>query len=132
MKNNHNHKKLASEWFVKAQDDEMSAKDILNDKEGAASTVCFLSQQLAEKCLKGYLVYAGVNTPKIHQLDRLVRLCEKFDKNCKLIRKEAEYLTVFYIATRYPGDYPIFTFKDAEKALKQAMKIKNFIINKVI
>jgi len=59
MKNrkNNNRKKLANEWFLKARDDELSAKDILTDREGAASTVCFLSQQMAEKYLKGYLVF---------------------------------------------------------------------------
>lgn len=63
-------KKLAEEWFSKAKDDEMSAKDILQDREGAASTVCFLAQQMAEKYLKGYLVFQGKDFPKIHQLDR--------------------------------------------------------------
>jgi hypothetical protein len=41
--NKRNLKKIAQEWFLKAQDDELSIQDILKDKEGAASTVCFLS-----------------------------------------------------------------------------------------
>lgn len=57
MKNNN--KILAGDWFKKAQDDELSCEDILDDRRGAPSTVCFLSQQLAEKRLKGYLVYQG-------------------------------------------------------------------------
>lgn len=129
QKNNpENLKKLAQEWFSKACEDEISAKDILNDKEGAASTVCFLSQQMAEKYLKGYLVIKGRKFPKIHELDRLVKLCQKVNPKFEKIKSEAQYLTIFYIATRYPGDYPQFTFKDAEKAFKNALKIKSFVL----
>ena len=124
-------KKLAGEWLSRANDDELSARDILNDREGAPSTVCFLSQQIAEKYLKGYLVYANQKFPKIHALDVLVKLCQKIDKSFGSLKKEAEYLTEFYITTRYPGDFPIFSFKEAEKAFKAAIKIKNFVIKKI-
>lgn len=123
--------KLAKEWFLKAQDDELSAKDILEDRQGAASTVCFLCQQSAEKYLKGYLVFQAKNFPKIHQLDRLLKLCIEIDKDFSILKKEAAFLTNFYITTRYPGDYPHFTFRDAEKAFKMSVKIKNFILEKI-
>ena len=129
--NQKNLRKLANEWFSKAKEDELSAKDILEDKRGAASTVCFLSQQMAEKYLKGYLVFKGKTFPKIHALDRLVRMCEEVDPEYKAVKKEAEYLTDFYIITRYPGDYPQFTFKDAEEAFRKANKIKKFVLNKM-
>ena len=83
---------LAKEWFLKANDDELSAKDILHDKEGAPSTVCFLSQQMAEKYLKGYLVYKGEQFPKIHQLDRLVKLGEEIEKAFKKAIKIKEFV----------------------------------------
>ena len=38
-------------WFSKADEDELSVRAVL--KEGAPSTACFLSQQIAEKYLKG-------------------------------------------------------------------------------
>lgn len=123
--------KLAGEWFFKAQEDELSAKDILKDKQGAASTVCFLSQQMAEKLLKGYLVYFGKRFPKIHHLDRLLKLCEGVDSDFKEIKEEAELLSAFYVTTRYPGDYPIFNFQDAEDAFRRAMKIRQFVMERI-
>ena len=128
---NENSKILADEWFSRAMDDEISAKDILKDKEGAASTVCFLSQQMAEKYLKGYLVFNNKRFPKIHALDRLVKLSESIELQFKEIKEEAGYLTAFYVTTRYPGDYPEFNFKDAEQAFKKALKIKKFVLNKL-
>lgn len=124
--------KLAKEWFLRAQDDEISIKDILKDKEGSPNTVCFLSQQMAEKYLKGFLSYHQKRTPKIHQLDRLLNLCKKIDEELEKIRKESEELTEFYISTRYPGDYPEFSFKDAEKAFQKAQKIKDLVLEKTI
>ncbi len=135
MKNQRNNqkslRKLTKEWFLKAQDDELSDRDILTDREGAASTVCFLSQQIAEKSLKGYLVFKERRFPKIHDLDKLVRLCKIIDSEFGKIKNDAKHLTDFYIATRYPGDYPQFNFKDTEKAFKKALKIKNFVLDKV-
>ena len=122
-----NFEKLAREWFLRAEDDWLSAKDILNDKEGAASTVCFLSQQIVEKYLKGYLVYKGVEFPKIHDLDKLVELCKAVDGSFLKIKKEAQELTDFYVAARYPGDYPQFTWENAENAFVSAEKVRNFV-----
>lgn len=129
MKNNN--KILAGDWFKKAKDDELSCKDILDDRRGAPNTVCFLSQQLAEKFLKGYLVYKGKKFPKIHQLDRLIKLCKEVDSTFDEIKDDAEYLTGFYVAARYPGDYPDFFWKDAEKAFESACKIKEFILSRI-
>jgi HEPN domain-containing protein len=131
MKNQKNIEKLAKEWFLKANDDELSAKDILSDKEGASSTVCFLSQQMAEKYLKGFLIFSGKRFPKIHDLDKLVKLCSEINPKFKKIKNEAKYLTDFYITTRYPGDYPEFFWRDAEKAFQSASKIKEFILGKI-
>lgn len=123
---------LAKEWFAKATDDELSIKDILNDREGSPNTVCFLCQQMAEKYLKGYLVFYNIEFPKIHQLDKLINLCKKEDKQFEKLRKEAELLSEFYISARYPGDYTIFSFIDAEKAYKAASRIKEFILDRTI
>lgn len=89
--NQENRKKLAKEWFSRANDDELSAKDILTDKEGAASTVCFLSQQMAEKYLKGYLIFQGEEFPKIHDLAKLLRLCQKRDFEFSKLKLDAQY-----------------------------------------
>lgn len=123
---------LANEWFAKATDDELSIKDILNDREGSPNTVCFLCQQMAEKYLKGYLVFYNVEFPKIHQLDKLINFCKKIDRQFEKFKKESEFLSEFYIAARYPGDYPVFSFVDAEKAYKAALRIKKFVIAKTI
>lgn len=132
-KNNNktNKELLVEEWFAKANEDILSAEAILNTKEGAASTICFLAQQIAEKYLKGYLVYSRSPFPKIHYLVKLITLCAKIDSDFLELKEDAAYLSDFYVTTRYPGDYPTFGFTDAKKAFTTAMRIKDFVFDKI-
>ncbi len=117
------------EWVKRAEDDELSIKAILKEG-GAFSTACFLSQQMAEKYLKAFLIYHKEWYPKIHPLDTLWELCVEINKSFDEIKEDSVFLTTFYVATRYPGDYPEFTLQEAQKSFKTAKKIKEFVLNK--
>lgn len=122
---------LMEEWFLRAYDDEISTEDILQDQHGSPNTVCFLSQQMAEKLLKGFLVFHKKKFPKIHHIDKLLNLCKEIDSQFEELREEAEELSEYYISTRYPGDYPQFSFKNAKEAFKKASEIKSFVLKKI-
>ncbi len=124
-------RELAEEWFARAGEDELSARSMLEDRRGAPGTICFLSQQMAEKYLKGYLVYRRKRFPKIHQLDRLVKMCQELDADFKEIKEEAALLSAFYVTARYPGDYPQFTFEDADRAFESACRVKDCVFKKI-
>lgn len=53
----------------------------------------------------------------------------------KLKRKDfkfhLEFLSRYYIETRYPGGFPMITLEEAEKAQKLAKEVKNFTIEEV-
>ena len=86
---------------------------------------------MAEKILKSFLIFKSKEFPKINQLDALVKICEEADKNFEDIKEEAEFLTTFYTTARYPGDYPEFSWKNAENAFSAAERIKNFVLDKI-
>ncbi len=119
-------------WFKKAQDDDLSAVSILKHRDGAPSVVCFLSQQIAEKYMKGLIVYAGGSFRKVHDLIELETLL--FDKyaDIKELHDDFKLLNRFYIKTRYPGDYPDFFWGEAEDAYKAAERIKEFVMKKIV
>ncbi len=123
-------KKNYLEWFKKAGDDEISIKAILIGG-GGFSTACFLSQQLAEKYLKGFLVFHSKTFPKVHDLLELETLLLRFEPGIKEYEKELDLLSTYYFETRYPGDYPEFTFEEAKKAFEAALKIKEFVLSKI-
>ncbi|MDP2945921.1 MAG: HEPN domain-containing protein [bacterium] len=124
--------KIVREWFLSAQDDEWLIENtIKEDKDWPPNPICFLSQQLAEKSLKGFLAFSKQEAPKAHQLEELIKLCAKVDSEFLALEEDAEYLTGFYIISRYPGEYQIFSQDEAREAFKKAIKIKDFIFKKM-
>lgn len=115
------------EWFRKAEEDEFAGKKILEAKH-FLGPACFHFQQMAEKCLKGLLVFYEKEFPKTHDLLRLETLILEIEPRIKKIEKELDMLNRYYIETRYPGDYQEPDFKETQKAFIAASKIKEFVL----
>ncbi|MFA6393745.1 MAG: HEPN domain-containing protein [Patescibacteria group bacterium] len=126
-----NKKIIIGRWFKKAGDDELNIRSILKNRDGAPSGICFLSQQMAEKYLKALLIFFDLELVKIYDLIKLSLFLEKDAPQVKEIGKEAAMLNQYYIATRYVGDFPDFSWKDAEDAYSAAIKIKEFVLSKL-
>ncbi|MBU3925375.1 MAG: HEPN domain-containing protein [Patescibacteria group bacterium] len=122
---------ITGEWLKKAKDDELNAASILRHRDGTPNGVCFLSHQMAEKCLKAFLVQEKKEYPKIHSLLKLTELCAKIDKSFVEIKDEVIFLNTFYAPVRYPGDYPEFSWQEAEEAFKMAEQIRDFVLSKL-
>lgn len=120
------------EWIKKANEDELSCKSILKHKDGSHSSVCFFSQQMAEKYLKILLIFHQKEFPKIHDLKRIATLIEPSVKDIFELEEEFNVLNKYYATTRYPGDFPEgFSWHDAEEAFKATRKIKEFVLKKI-
>lgn len=125
-----NARTLAQEWFNKAEDDLLSVRAIL--KEGAPSTACFLSQQIAEKYLKGLLVFFSAPFPKVHDLLELETLLAPLSSDIRSVHADLLLLNRYYIETRYPGDYPAFTMDEARAAFDAAVRVKNLVLKRTV
>ena len=123
-------KALCFEWCVKAQEDEQSIKAVL--KDGAPSTACFLSQQMAEKYLKALLILHGQEFPKVHDLLEMETLLCGVDPAIRRLHPMLEHLNRYYIETRYPGNYPTFTKEDGKKAFADAQTVQEFVMARII
>ncbi|MEK9183556.1 MAG: HEPN domain-containing protein, partial [Patescibacteria group bacterium] len=84
-----------------------------------------------EKYFKAFLAFQGKNVRKVHDLNALLTLCLDIDASFNELKSEADSLDKFYTETRYPGNYPEFTFKEAENALQAAIRIKGFVLSKI-
>ncbi len=118
------------EWFAKAGEDELSTGIILNHG-GACSTACFLSQQMAEKYVKGMAVFRNLSFPKVHDLLELETLLLKDIPEIQERHEDLQYLNRYYIETRYPGDYPEIKVSEAREAFAAASRIKDFVLQAV-
>ncbi len=126
-----NRKVLAEEWFKKARDDYKSAKVVL-EEGGYYGTTCFLSQQMAEKYLKGFLIFSNAKLEKIHDLVKLLNECKKIKSDFDELEEECVLLNDYYIETRYPLDMPVdYSKKEASEALSAAESIEKFVLSKV-
>jgi HEPN domain-containing protein len=68
-------------------------------------TVCFHCQQYVEKLLKAFLTLKGIETPKTHDLRRLIQLAEPFEPKLIQLVDDADDLTVHGVQSKYPGDF---------------------------
>lgn len=119
-------RKQAEEWLQKAEEDKRSIKAILAE-DGAPSTACFLSQQMAEKSLKSLMTFHGKQFRKVHDLLQLAAELRRAEPKIKELIDQLKILNQYYVATRYPGDFPEFTFEEAQKAYEAANRVKEFV-----
>lgn len=121
---------IAQEWFEIAETDIASAKFLQNMHPVPIEIICYHCQQSAEKYLKGFLALNEHEIIKTHDLVLLNQLCFKYDKEFKSIEEECLRLTDYAVNVRYP--YPMdLNETDMKLAIKDAEKIKDFIVNKI-
>ncbi len=115
------------EWLKKADEDFNFSTSILPDTTFYAQ-VCFHFQQAAEKYLKAYIVGKGLEFRKIHELRKLLKICEKDNMSFSALRDECDFLSPFYIDTRYPVHWPSqVSREEALNAQEATRKIKEFV-----
>lgn len=110
-------------WLQYAKED-FDAAIIL--KTGVPRHTCLLAQQSAEKAIKSIYVFINQKIPKTHDLDLLKTLLPdgwiiktRFD--------DLSELSFWAVESRYPGDIPDATTKDADVAIALAESILHII-----
>jgi HEPN domain-containing protein len=72
---------IVAEWVKYSHRALDSAKYLYTMNPPPYEEVCNLCQQSAEKILKAFLIYSGINPKKTHDLEELRVACEAFDKS---------------------------------------------------
>jgi len=124
-------KKIFCEWIEKADEDFNFASLNLSDPSNPFyAQICYHLQQAAEKYLKAYIVAYKLKFKKIHDLLELLRICMEREPSFSSLSQECEFLTDYYIDTRYPVHWPTnVNRKEAKEAKSSAEKIGTFVKN---
>jgi HEPN domain-containing protein len=123
---------IVREWLAKANEDFEFAR--LNFEEGKPffGQICFHFQQAVEKYLKSYIIANELEFLKIHDLPLLLKICLSKDPSFDQLREDCEYLTTFYVDTRYPVHWPThFSPEETQKAFQSAEQIQSFVKSKL-
>ena len=125
-------KELYNEWITIADIDYATAKKMYDEHwHQQHYIICYLSQQAAEKYLKGYIVYHNEEIEKIHVLEKLLITCSKYADDFNTLKKECIYLTQFAVEVRYPDTHLDITEVESKKALEYAKTIIDFVKEKI-
>jgi HEPN domain-containing protein len=116
------------QWRLKAEEDLNAAKSLITYGASFLSTVCFHSQQAAEKYLKAFLTHHQVEFPKTHDIDELLDLITPIDGNLSESLRDVIVLTNYGVDVRYPGDLPSVTASDAQQAVELAEKVRRLVL----
>lgn len=121
---------LYQAWLYKANNDfrgaELLFANALND------LAIYHAQQCAEKSLKGYLIFKGVNIPKTHSLDKLLDLCKSVDTDFDKIDYQVFELDGLDVRYRYPLAVLLPEDDEVEIAIAQSETVNTFIKEKCV
>jgi HEPN domain-containing protein len=123
--------KLIQEWLKYSRNDLISAKHLFDDLYPKQTEIaCYLSQQCAEKALKGYLLFKDTEPPKTHNLVELCQICMKHENTFSEILLACADLTPYGVTARYPNELAV---DDAitKSAIDKAQIIYDFCAGKV-
>ena len=119
-------KSLTAEWVAKAEEDYSVATGLLRRRKLPADSICFHSQQAAEKFLKAVLQERGIRFGKTHDLEGLLRLCTTSFPQLTLLVGDAQLLNDYAVGYRYPGIDA--TKKQAKLAAKAAGRVRRAVL----
>ena len=117
-------------WFAKGEED-LAMVELAIAGQGPWPQICYHAQQLAEKYLKGFLVFRGTLPPRIHDLPLLLDHCMIHDPTLDALREECIVLTELGARARYPRWTEEPGEPEGRGAVAGAMRVRDAILQRV-
>jgi len=118
-------------WVRKAQHGLPNVRNNLTAEEVPWDTVCFHAQQAAEKMLKAFLVFRGVEPERTHDLVALLQKCVAQDAGVDELRASSLLLNPYSIGARYPSPTLVLEEPDESEG-KTALEAAERVFSAVI
>jgi len=112
---------------MKARRDLLSARKLARGKEPYFDTAIYHCQQVAEKAVKGWLIYHDLPFEKTHDLRLLVTLAAEVQPEFNAWLDAAERVAPYATAYRYPGEVLEPTEEEFLQTLKSVSAFYEFI-----
>jgi HEPN domain-containing protein len=115
-------------WVAKAENDFLNIRNNLQAASVPWDTICFHSQQAAEKLLKAVLVFHGLTPPRTHDLVALLTRCIEFDKGLATLEEDCRRLTAYAVGSRYPDDLFDPSKEEALEMAATAIRVRDRVL----
>jgi len=119
------------QWRAKARSDWTAVEILMASERCPAEMVCFHCQQFVEKLLKAFLTRHGIETPKTHDLRRLIQLAEPFAPELSRLSDASDTLTIHGVETRYPGDWRQIETPEMNEVVKLSRQFGDILLAKL-
>ncbi|MGH9424646.1 MAG: HEPN domain-containing protein [Thermoanaerobaculia bacterium] len=114
---------LVSAWMAKARSDLGTAGKLSSGPDTYLDTAIYHCQQAAEKAIKALLVKNDLRFEKTHDLEVLIARAILVAPDLSELLDQADRLTPYAVAYRYPGEHLVPTAEEFAAALSAAEKI---------
>jgi HEPN domain-containing protein len=119
---------FVQQWLNRGRKDLSASEVLLSSAVEDYENVGFHAQQAAEKFIKAFLVRHQIEFSKTHNIGVLSQLVARVDPDLAKRLSAADALTPYGVEFRYPGDLPVLSRTDAEKALRLANETRDHIL----
>ena len=114
-------------WLVKADHDLGAARKLAADPRPFFDTAIYHCQQAAEKALKGFLLFQDQPLQRTHDLRILANAAHALDARFAGCLDDADFLTPYATAYRYPAAAMMPTPQEFNDALAAAERLCSLV-----
>lgn len=118
----------AGPWIRKAEEDWRVARKL--DPETEPDSICFHTQQCAEKYLKAFLELHRRRFPRTHDLMVLLNIGLPLENSLRALANALSDLNPYSVIARYPGLET--TPDEARRAMNAARKVRALLRKKMV
>jgi len=114
------------QWISKAEEDLLVVRQLMNADILVNGAVAYHCQQSAEKFLKAFLLFHGIEIAKTHNIEFLLEQCKIIDKRFSAI--DPCNLTDYGVEVRYPGDFLEPSFEEIQALIPVVENIRDLVL----
>ena len=116
------------QWIEKAEEDRLVVHQLMEANSSAMGAIGFHCQQAAEKFLKAFLIFHGIEPPRTHNIEFLLKQCSEIAVNFTSINPLN--LTDYGVEARYPGDFLEPSAMELKGLIEMVDQIREIVLDK--
>jgi HEPN domain-containing protein len=119
------------QWLARASADWGTVEVLAAHPGSPRESIAFHCQQYVEKLLKALLTKHGIETPRTHDIRRLVQLASSAVPELLGLADSADLLTEYAVAMRYPDEWREIEAEEVQDVIASAKKFACVLLPKI-